>query len=236
MPRASRIRAGSRARASNCCGFTTPILPWRGALLREQFLGFFGTFARGNSMTEQEWLTCIDPSAMLNYLRGKGSDRKLRLFACACVRRHWGMFQDNRSDRAIETTERYADSRIRKYHWRRVMQGWWDEASPLIRGLFEPDSFLSARSISTLEMESARAPHAYPSGGEAKERGKQLDFLRDIFAKPFRPQPLVDSTWLSWNGHTIPKLAQRSTRIGYSTGFPSWLTPSKKRVATTPTF
>jgi hypothetical protein len=44
MPRASRIREGSRARASSCCEFTTPILPWEEALLREQFLGIFRDF------------------------------------------------------------------------------------------------------------------------------------------------------------------------------------------------
>lgn len=37
-------------------------------------------------MTEQERLNCTDPSILLDFLNGKASDRKLRLFACACGR------------------------------------------------------------------------------------------------------------------------------------------------------
>jgi hypothetical protein len=40
-------------------------------------------------MTEQEWLTCIDPNPMLEFLKGKASDRKFRLFSCAGYRRTW---------------------------------------------------------------------------------------------------------------------------------------------------
>jgi hypothetical protein len=37
-------------------------------------------------MTEAEWLKFRDPEKMLEYLRGRASERKLRLFACACCR------------------------------------------------------------------------------------------------------------------------------------------------------
>ena len=35
-------------------------------------------------MNEAEWLVCGDPERMLDFLKGKVSDRKLRMFAVAC--------------------------------------------------------------------------------------------------------------------------------------------------------
>src|SRR5689334_22019814 len=42
--------------------------------------------ARSDAMTEAEWLACTDPTPMLEFLRGKASERKLRLFFCTCCR------------------------------------------------------------------------------------------------------------------------------------------------------
>ena len=38
-------------------------------------------------MTETAWLDCAEPYSRLKFLRGKRTDCKLRLFACACCRR-----------------------------------------------------------------------------------------------------------------------------------------------------
>jgi len=84
-------------------------------------------------MTEQEWLACTDPAPMLGFLRGKNSDsfnslfdrsqpiemnqnllrgktsnRNLRLFASGCARRVWNILEE-RSRKAVEVSERYAD-------------------------------------------------------------------------------------------------------------------------------
>src|SRR5579885_3264916 len=60
-------------------------------------------------MTPAEWRSCTDPAAMLAFLGGKVSARKLRLFACACCRRIWHLLPEDDSRRAVEAAEAYAD-------------------------------------------------------------------------------------------------------------------------------
>lgn len=62
-------------------------------------------------MTEAEWAVCCKPYEMLACLQetGSASERKLRLLACACVRRLWPLLIDDRSRQAVEVGERFAD-------------------------------------------------------------------------------------------------------------------------------
>jgi hypothetical protein len=62
-------------------------------------------------MTEAEWLASGDPAQLTEAAveRGWVSDRKLRLWACACCRRIWPLLVNECSQKAVEVGERFAD-------------------------------------------------------------------------------------------------------------------------------
>src|SRR5262249_26288240 len=63
-------------------------------------------------MTEREWMECADPAPMLEFLRGKASERKLRLYLVASARSVWNKMSDETMRRAVDMAEQYADGRI----------------------------------------------------------------------------------------------------------------------------
>ncbi|MGE3806573.1 MAG: hypothetical protein AB7K24_18050 [Gemmataceae bacterium] len=65
-------------------------------------------------MTEEQWLASSDSGPMLTFLRGKISERKLRLFAAACCRDAWHLLCDQRSRQALELAEHVADKKAFK--------------------------------------------------------------------------------------------------------------------------
>src|SRR5262249_42145594 len=98
-----------------------PLLTCRLTLDRQAGLAYPGAVdvAEGGAVTgdgplgctesEAEWLACVYPDPMLEFLRGKPSGRKLRLLAVACCRRVWDKFISQSSRRAVEVCERFAD-------------------------------------------------------------------------------------------------------------------------------
>ena len=62
-------------------------------------------------MDEREWQVCDAMRTMLQFLHSRGTERKWRLFACACCRRIWDLLPVDHGRRTIEVAEQYADHR-----------------------------------------------------------------------------------------------------------------------------
>jgi hypothetical protein len=151
---------------------------------------------RGANVTEAEWRACTSPETMLEFLRGKSSDRKLRLVACACCRRIWPLL-DGWSQNAVEVAERRADGsagqtamafaaalhedvilKAKPYTARHIAAG---IVNAMISGAVWP---LAWNTVS----EVRRAIRASsPPGDTYQEATAQAAIIRDIFGNPFRP-------------------------------------------------
>src|SRR5262249_19134696 len=68
-------------------------------------------------MTRSDWMQSTDLSVMLEALGGQVSDNKLRLFACACCRRGWGIFDTDLQRRSVEYAEWFAQGPGRGLKW-----------------------------------------------------------------------------------------------------------------------
>jgi hypothetical protein len=184
-----------------------------------------GRMEREGDMTEAEWDACADPTPMLEFLRRKATERRLRLFACACVRRIWHLLRDERSRRAVEVAEDYADGMAEPDEAYRA----WRAATIIDRGDGLSDDghanavfWASDAACFAAGPEGIRAMSAADSAVQAitwatsrsaavswdDEETAQAALLRDIVGNPFRPRPPMEAAWLAWNDGAVRKLAQ----------------------------
>src|SRR5262249_8984972 len=106
---ATRRTSGTRNCWSGSAGSSTPR---RSTSPGQRGPALIGSRRKGEGrmMTEQGGLDSFNPQTMVEYLAdGAGSERKLRLFGCACCRQVWDLLTEDCFRAAVETAERFSD-------------------------------------------------------------------------------------------------------------------------------
>ncbi len=142
-------------------------------------------------MNEHEWLTSTDPAAMIAHFdasrateymarHSRLSDRKLRLFACACCRAVWHLLTDERSRKAVEVAERYVDGEATAVELKEADT----EATYVPDGPLDTALFVADRDWDWLgnHLEQATLYGVLPD--------KQAALLREIVGNPWKPVTL----------------------------------------------
>jgi hypothetical protein len=165
-------------------------------------------------MTEAEWLACTSPRQMLGRLGDRASNRKLRLFACACCRR-LSSYLPEESIPPVAVAERFADGLATEEERQTA-----EEDALAACALYEDNP------ATVVAWDACMAIPAAADAAEATattitsridEYGyfEAYDYeiavvcalLRDLVGNPFRPVA-ADPRWLSWKDETVVKLAQ----------------------------
>lgn len=147
-------------------------------------------------MSEDEWNACQSPAQMLEFVFGKASRRKYRLFACACCR----LIEDLLSDEdnyVVQAAERFADGDLEEEELRAV----WSMACNsgcAIAAVAAVGSEASAWHIAhQAVLETARMAAKRNFLDLPGTQRRQCLLMRDLFGTLlFRPMPLT-SAWAS---------------------------------------
>ena len=179
-------------------------------------------------MNELDWLAGADPVAMLDHLGGSATPRKLRLFACACVRRFWADFRYPIPREAVHLAERFAEGTATPEEVE-AMRGQADQSAGNAPELDQYAYFAAAATLAEDAAEAARTAPEYirqhairiaayemiysENEAEAVARARrdeahhQVELLNELFGNPFRPV-VLELHWLAWSGDVVVGMAR----------------------------
>jgi hypothetical protein len=158
------------------------------------------------SGVERGWRTCPDPGRMLCTAGSGWSERKLRLFAVACCRRAWDLLHDERSRRAVEVAERFADGLATQ----RELNAAYDAARAAADGVGEAAWAATKVDVAQGALRSAEVTargRAESASAHEAEKKAQADLVRDIFGNPRFPVTVAPAV-LAWNDGLVVRLAR----------------------------
>jgi hypothetical protein len=143
-------------------------------------------------MTETEWAACQSPENMLEYLRGRVSDRKLLLIAVARCRSRREGLPDLRG-RAVEIAELYGDGLTDDEELKRACEESFGEDDDTV--------FWVSDNTAETKADHSRAWKSYEA-----ERAEQCQLLQCIAGNVFRPVSLAPAV-LAMQGGVVVRMA-----------------------------
>jgi hypothetical protein len=128
---------------------------------------------------ESEWLACTDPLVLIQWEGPQATNRKLRLFACACCRLVWDRLTAPRTREAVEVAERFADGLVTAEDLLAAFRGVARDGSSWTDLGWAARDTASWRPAYNMIVRDVLAAQTAP--------GTVAALLRDIIGNPFRP-------------------------------------------------
>jgi hypothetical protein len=156
-------------------------------------------------MTEQEWLNCPYANRMIAGRRGwRRSTRKLRLLACACLRRVWPLLSPA-GRHGVEVAELHADGKVSNAELQAASLGYKQRGKIADNGVH---CVTAANRLFRSWVAGALSHAAWAVAVEGPKHDAevlaQVSLVRDVFGNPYQAIAIDPG----WRPPTVTALAQ----------------------------